>query len=192
MMRSLVPLDSLGEWQKIIFPIVNVFKFIMKKTLGATQRWNAWSNASTAMDTKIARMARTNGIVVRQRICFVYCEFLRRYFSSSADAIDSTFWDHLFRKRPAARSDDLAIDECGKFLLFSWEIFLLPLIIITFSPQFGWTWTTRARVAAKSCTVSIGICAYFLATYRTTASRCCTVWRLLKMFMLFIWDYCFF
>lgn len=33
------------------------------------------------------------------------------YFT--ADAIDSTFWDHLFRKRPAARSDDLAIDECG-------------------------------------------------------------------------------
>lgn len=30
-----------------------------------------------------------------------------------ADLIDSTFWDHLFQKRPAARSDDIVMDTCG-------------------------------------------------------------------------------
>lgn len=33
----------------------------------------------------------------------------------AADLIDSTFWDHLFRKRPAARFDDLDMEECGNY-----------------------------------------------------------------------------
>lgn len=30
------------------------------------------------------------------------------------DSVDSLYWDHLFRKRPAAVSDDLPLGSCGK------------------------------------------------------------------------------
>lgn len=46
----------------------------------------------------------------------------RKCGSFPADMIDSTFWDHLFRKRPAARSDDLANNECGNFIFLRFLI----------------------------------------------------------------------
>lgn len=39
-----------------------------------------------------------------------YCSNQKIIFS--ADRADSLYWDHLFRKRPAAVSDDIVMDSC--------------------------------------------------------------------------------
>lgn len=48
-------------------------------------------------------------------VCVSLWACKNRSFDNVADVIDSTYWDHLFRKRPAARSDDLEINDCGMF-----------------------------------------------------------------------------
>lgn len=94
------------------------------------RRWNVSSRGWTVMGTRTVRTARMSGIVVcGWAPALNNCLPMRIWkidqvyvfdFLYAADINDSTFWDHLFRKRPAARSDDLELDECGKKTIFRW------------------------------------------------------------------------
>ena len=83
------------------------------QSLDVMQRYNVLSNVKTVMETKTVMMVQTSGIVVSRAFLFKKISKSTYFALTLDDSIDSKYWDHFFRKRPAAQSDDIPLGTCG-------------------------------------------------------------------------------